>query len=277
MRKKLLKIPIYLLLFLAVERFCYYQTAGFAVNKISSTQILDEEGEKLSISDEEQRKLAPILGQKFRFLGSGGSFYAFVSEDDQYVVKFFKHHHLNRDLVKTRRLIGSVKVAFDSLKEETGLLFIRLQKTPSFPSCLTIIDKIGIQHKIDLNKTEFLVQKKAEMITQKIARLAAQAELASARQLLSHLAQFCKEMTRKLNEKGYFDHDPNFLTNYGVIGDQIIKIDVGPFYSLDDPKAKSQLDKLKMQLNCLNKFVNRNYPELAPSFEREVEKAGLLP
>jgi hypothetical protein len=277
MRKKLLKIPIYLLLFLAVERFCYYQTAGFAVNKISSTHILDEEGEEFPLSDEEQNKLAEILGQKFRFLGSGGSFYAFVSEDDHYVVKFFKHHHLNRDPVKKRRLIRSVKAAFASFKEETGLLFIRLHKTPYFPSSLTIIDKMGIEHKIDLNKTEFLVQKKADMITQKIVRLAAQSELASARQLLSHLAQFCKEMTQKLNEKGYFDHDPNFLTNYGVIGDQIIKIDVGPFYSLDDPKAKSQLDKLKMQLNCFNKFLHKNYPELAPSFEGEVEKGGLLP
>ncbi len=273
--KTILKIAAWGLLFLGVERFCHYQTAGFAVSRISSTLILDNEALP-PLSNEQQIHLAAILGQKFRFLGCGGSFYAFVSEDDHYVVKFFKHHHLKWNQPKKERLVRSIKVAYESFKNETGLLYVRLNKILNFNYSLKIVDKIGIEHQIDLNNTEFLVQRKAEMIDNQLEALMKRRDCVGAKQLLGQLVQFCHSMTLRLNEKGYFDHDPNINTNYGIIGDQIIKIDVGPFYPIDDPKAKRQLDKLKMRLDRFRDYLNDHYPELAPSFAAELGKVDLV-
>jgi len=272
--KTLFKILAGILLFIAVERFCHRQTAGFAVNWTSSDLILDSQI-CASLSDEDRTQLSAILNQKFRFLGSGGTFYAFVSEDDQYVVKFFKHHHLKWDKTKKERIVRSIKVAYESFKNETGLLYVHLQKVPIFHSSLTITDKIGIKHQIDLSKTEFLVQKKATMIHQTLDNLMQRGEIDAAKQTLNKLITFCRSLMRQLNEKGYFDHDPNILTNYGVLDGQIIKIDVGPFYSMDNPKAKKQIDKLNMHLQKFQLFLNEDYPELAASFAVDLEKVSL--
>jgi hypothetical protein len=260
------KIIAYTLLFLGTAMFCHHQTAGFTVNRISSSLILDEDKpEPISF------ELSQILSQKFRFLGSGGSFYAFVSEDDKYVVKFFKHHHLKWNQPKKERLVRSIKVAYESFRSETGLLFVHLNKAHKFNHSLRIIDKIGIEHQIDLNNTEFLLQRKAELIDSQIKALMIRGDLVGAKQLLGQLVQFFHSMAQRLNEKGYFDHDPNILTNYGVAGDKIIKIDVGPFYSLDNTKANKQRDKLKKRLNCFRDYLDARFPELVPFFMAEIE------
>jgi len=51
------------------------------------------------LSDQEHQELAQILNQKFSYIGKGAQCYAFVSDDQLYVLKFFKFKHLKPNLL----------------------------------------------------------------------------------------------------------------------------------------------------------------------------------
>ena len=53
----------------------------------------------------------------------------------------------------------SYKIAYENLKDETGLIYLHLNKTDFLKQKMIIIDKIGIYHEIDLDSMEFLIQK----------------------------------------------------------------------------------------------------------------------
>src|SRR6202051_2909685 len=63
-----------LLLFLALERFCYFQTGGFILSKM----LLDNSSP------------TPGPSETLTFIGAGKQFYAFETADHQVVVKFMK-------------------------------------------------------------------------------------------------------------------------------------------------------------------------------------------
>src|SRR2546428_4046403 len=127
--------------FIAVERFCHHQTEGFRVHKIASTLPYDPKWDVAPLSADEQLAVDKALDQPFTFLGSGGQCYAFLSQDQTTVIKFFKHHHmrpinwLNRlslpifldkyrlKIIEMRQkkfdhIFGSCKIAYDDFKEE---------------------------------------------------------------------------------------------------------------------------------------------------------------
>ncbi|NGX48394.1 MAG: hypothetical protein K1000chlam3_01785, partial [Chlamydiae bacterium] len=100
---------------------------------------------------EETSAIAPILLQRFTYLGEGSQTYAFVSEDGTTVLKVFKARHekpykfsryirhLGRKdweqsrqkwKIKFQETSRRYKTAFVHLKEETGLIFLHFQKTP---------------------------------------------------------------------------------------------------------------------------------------------------
>src|SRR3989304_3794415 len=91
MKSPLLKLFLFCLLFVAVERFCYVQTQGFRVEKSLPPPHRDVRWHFPAPSEEERIELKKTLSQPFTFLSKGNECYAFVSEDGQYVLKFFKH------------------------------------------------------------------------------------------------------------------------------------------------------------------------------------------
>ena len=91
---KFFKFALVLFIFASIERFCHYQTKGFSVSKTLSNLYYNPEWEVPELKQEERTELDAILDQKFILLGSGGSFFTFISQDKKYVIKFFKMHHL---------------------------------------------------------------------------------------------------------------------------------------------------------------------------------------
>src|SRR5271166_494426 len=130
---KTLKWLFALLLFLSVERFCHRQTEGFRLQKIASQLPYRADWATPPAS----KAIQTLLSQPYRFLGSGGQCYAFVSQDGTAVIKFFKHHHMRPSRLllpkqkqqrkeRLENLFSSFKIANDLLKEETALLFLHL-------------------------------------------------------------------------------------------------------------------------------------------------------
>lgn len=291
-KKTVLKLILFIAGFLVVERFCYDKTEGFRLYKIASDLPYHAEWDTGIPSAEELKKLNALFERPFYFLGCGGQSYAFCSQDQSTVIKFFKHHHMRpktwldsialpeildrprRKLLKKRqkRLAGifnSSKLAHDKLKEETGIIYLHLNKTDLFNKKITIVDKLGIAHPIDIDKTEFVLQKKAELLYPRIDALMKQKDLEAAKHCLDSLLNLM--VTR--SKKGILDNDAILSRNFGVVdGDRAIEIDIGSFLRKDKLKSPAVLKKtFLIETIRLQRYVKKKYPKLLDHLYERIE------
>lgn len=264
-------------------RFCNQKTDGFTLLKIQSHLSYDPRWEvKQEYSEDTQR----ILNQKYHYLSKGAQCYVFQSEDHQYVLKFFRQklfyipqiyhylplparleHYRAKKLQKKRNALEkdfqSYVIAYEDLKSETGLVFMHLNKTQIFQHPLTLVDKLGIEHQIDPNQYEFYLQKRADLIPQKIETCT----LDEAKQAIAALFDLIEI---KL-EKGIRDTDENLKKNFGFVGTQAIQIDIGRFSKTPFSKEKA-LNSLSKKKEDLQYWINEHYPELSLFFEEEFNR-----
>ncbi len=288
----LFQIVIVITIIECVPDFCFKQTDGFSVSRLQSTFPSDPHWDISILSASDQEEFDKAIGQKYRYLNFGGQCFAFESEDGQYVVKFFKHHfrkpqawlmalpfpeplrskfrkRYNRALSKHYRDFNSYKLAYDTLKEETGLITVHLNKTSNIHRQLTITDKLEISHQIDLDQTEFIVQKKAQLVYPTIAQMMEHGNIecvkASLHSILDLIVSRCK--------KGIFDEDPRIHCNIGLIGTGAIFIDVGRFKPDDN---RSNPDVYRHDLSIITKrfkeWIAENYPTLLSIFKEEMDR-----
>jgi len=254
---KFFKLVFAILIFIGLERFCHYQTKGFTVSRILSDLPYHSEWETPSLNQEERSSLETILDQKFIFLGSGGSFYAFVSQDQQYVIKFFKMHHF-KSRKKLQRVFNSCKLAYTDLKEETEVIYIHLNKTKGLHKNIVIVDNLGIEHSIPLDSIEFAVQKKAVLATDYISSLMKSGLTDHAKNALASVWHLMESILKK----GYDGHDMNIVTNFGFVNGKAIQIDIGPF-----KKASFYKNRLYKSARKVDLWLQATYPELVEYFK----------
>jgi hypothetical protein len=293
-----------------LDSFCKKQTDGFTLLGIQSSRPYNPKWDVHPLSSAELKEAADALSQKFHYLSCGQQSYVFLSEDKQYVIKFFKqkiydlplfdsipHSWLTRSqqkkIAKKRdklhRDFTSYKLAFDELKDETALILVHLNKTDFLQKKLCIVDKLHIEHQIDLDNIEFILQKKAELVCPRLDRLVKEGKIAQARESLSSLLQLL--LTRY--KKGIFDSDPDFDKNFGFINDHPVQIDIGRFskkqYVSSHHLAKNasyitnrrKRNKVlyysrKEDPPCINerfpKWLKEHHPDLAIFFEAKFQE-----
>lgn len=259
-----------------IERFCYVQTAGFRLGKIHSDFVY----QPASVGSQEK---PDVLSQPFTFLGSGVQCYAFLSEDRTTVLKVFKHYHnmpitsfwkevplpplfqrwrahiLERRRARLHSIFSSCELAYREYKEETGLLFLHLNPTSTLNQKLILIDKLGIAHRIDLDQTSFILQKKVEMFSEKMESLRKKNDTAGMRACLDSLTTLIQNRC----EKGIENSDLRLERNIGFIGTQAIEIDLGSFHKISDEERKREQ---KRELRELKQFIKQNYAEHEKDF-----------
>src|SRR5690349_9141102 len=71
-------------------------------------------------------EILSILGQKFKYFARGAQCYAFLSEDEKYILKLFRfdRHHSK---AKIASFFQACKEAL-LVKQETGLVYMHMQK-----------------------------------------------------------------------------------------------------------------------------------------------------
>lgn len=235
----------------------------------------------------EQQEVDKALSQNYTYFGCGGQAYVFFSADGKYALKFFKQRHFRepthlnyipfikkyRDLKYAKRKkkvqgeYGSYKLGFDQLPEETALVYIHLNKTSHLKKSITYIDKLKVEHEIDLDKTDFILQRRAELVHDKINRQMTSGDLEGAKQTISSIVDLI--VTRC--KKGYSDKDPNIATNCGIFNNRAIKIDVGRFAI--DPRMQQPLffkAELFHLVRPFRSWLNQKYPPLAEHLDQEV-------
>lgn len=274
-----------------LQRFCHQQTDGFSRYKISSNLTFQPEWETPRLSLREQESLSKILNQPYRYLAKGAQSYVFLSDDGKYVLKFFRIYHLQppfwvthlrwpwflqsykmdkilKKLDELHKDFASYKIAHDELKEETGIVYLHLNKTDYLKQTLTFYDKIGIKHQVALDQMEFLVQKRAELVYPALAKMVESEGLENAKDALSQLVSLlCLRC-----QKGIHDKDPDLNTNFGFIGHTPLQIDVGRF-RIENGNLQEQMvdrDEIIRITDNLNQWLRSRYPELSGHLETTI-------
>lgn len=264
-------------------RLYFAVTDGFTVGNISSDWPYDARWETHALTVQEKASIDKALDQEYSYLGKGCQSYVFASEDGKYVVKFFKyqrfrtqpwlrpltffppveHYATSKARDKRARLDGifwSWKAAFELFPAETGVVYVHLNKTSDLGKQLVIRDKLGLKHTLDLDQTEFLVQRRAAMLCPAIDELVAQGESFKAEQILDQLvAMIVSEYHR-----GYADNDHALMQNTGVIDGRPVHIDVGQFIRNDivkDPTIYKA--ELHSKTFCFVAWLRQHHPDLA--------------
>lgn len=154
------------------------------------------------------------------------------------------------------------------MREETGLLFLHLNKTNHLKKTLTIYDRLNIAHQIDLDQVEFLVQKRADLVYPCIDTIAKREGLESAKGAISSLVQLLELRC----QRGIFDKDPDLNTNFGFIGKQAVQIDIGRFRH-DDRKisANAHRDEILRITDNFRQWLDQNHPSLSSHLLNEIQ------
>jgi hypothetical protein len=274
--KWILKISLFLVCFFITARFCKEQTGRFTVLRISSKLTPQPEWEIASLSPEEQTQIKQILNQPYSYLSKGVQSFVFASSDGQYVIKFFRHDHLDspfwltpdqkaKKQAQLHKEFLSYKLAYENLRQQTGLVFLHLNKTTDMHQSLDLIDKLGIHHRLPLDNYEFLIQKRACLLYTALNQMIEENKIADAKETLSNLVRLLAHRT----QEGISDKDPDLMTNFGVIGTQPIQIDVGRF-SPAPPKLNK--DEIIRITDRLDQYLMSRCPELEQHLKTQIEK-----
>ncbi|MBS0620620.1 MAG: hypothetical protein JSS61_04075 [Verrucomicrobia bacterium] len=274
--KTALKICALILAAIFLKRFCYSKTDGFALYKIQSELTANPDWDVEEMCD------TTLFDQPYHYLAKGAQSYVFLSEDGKTVIKFFRLYHLLPPLWLTklslpfcyqayfvdkllekqeelRKDFESYKIAFHEMREETGLIYLHLNQTAMLNKTLTLVDKIGIEHRVSLDKMQFLVQKKADLVYPGIEKIVDTQGLEAAKGAITSLVSL---LTQRV-EKGIFDKDPDLNSNFGFLGTQAVQIDVGRFrYRSEEMSPAMKRDEILRITDNFRQWLSQNYPPL---------------
>lgn len=285
MKKNLYRILSYFfilgLAFFGVMRLYYYLTDDFRLGNITYEMKGEAEWNPPLLSLDEKRRIDQILSQRFFYIGKGAQSYAFASEDQQYVLKFFKFKHLKPNFwlsllpsippfekykiqssERKKRKLYSVfqgyDLAYRKIKEGSGLLYIHLQPTPNLQLQVTLVDKMGLERHYQLDDLVFLLQKKGETLRHYMERELDRNRLDKAKEAFSKVV----DMYISEYKKGIYDRDHGVMHNLGFIDGQPFHLDVG---FLTEEETMQFMDVYKDDLAYvvwkINKWVKSNYPQ----------------
>lgn len=288
--RRLILLSLVVLSLYGLGRLYYHVTGGFMVSNITSDFSFQPQWEVHPLCLSEQEELTKALNQSYDYLSKGCQSYVFMSQDGQYVIKFFKYQHYRLQpwlayfpplpaIVKYRQekrekkwknfdgFMRSWKIAFENLKEETGLLFAHLNKTNHLKRSLILYDKIGHKHMIELDQFEFCIQRRAEMLCKTLLSYKEKGDLTKAQRLIHQL------LTMIMSEysRGLADNDHALMQNTGIAQDRPVHIDVGQFVQTDavkDPVVAHQ--ELFTKTYKFKFWLRDHYPELGDYLEQEL-------
>jgi len=128
---------------------------------------------------------------------------------------------------------------------------------------------LHIEHRIDLNEFDFVVQRKAELAYDYINRTMLQGNLKEAKKSINNIIEFII----RYSKKGYRDRDPNIKTNCGMLDGQPILIDVGKLIKDKEIKTREQINQVLLEIcQPFNAWLQRTHPVLAVHLEEELLK-----
>lgn len=266
---------------------------GFTIERIESTLPYTLSWE-IPKNPEKIHSANLILNQPFHYLSHGFQFYAFVSADGKYVLKFLRKQRLCppvlydflpslpfiKDLKEKKTqerakraelLFRSIKVAYENVSEQTGLLYVHLAKTTKEHPSVVLTDKLQNKYTVALDNTEFVLQYRADLIKPTLRALMEAGQIKKARERISQIFT----MLLACAKKGVIDTDGALIhkNNIGFLKDSAIYIDIGKLQLKDTIKTKQRFEYDLRRLRALYKWLSAKYPPLAAYFKKEQARA----
>lgn len=280
-------------LYFGLEQLIDLHTKGFCFQKIIANDLPSYPAWDTPLSEEDQKEMTRLLSQSFTLIASGSECFVFVGEDEQTILKCFKlsfarpvyyRQALFNDEYASyaysltespspwiapfetfrRRICGirefrllrtfsSCKLAYDHLKDETGLLYLHLNPTDTFHQSIALIDRNGAHYSLPIDSSKFLLQKKAELLEPHFIRLLNEGRQEEVDASIASL----HDLIRRRCEKGFSDRD--FMNkNVGFIGNQAIEIDVGSFTPDPDMKQEKMIEQeLRIATTEFHQWLNK--------------------
>jgi hypothetical protein len=262
----------------------WHLTDGFSIANIRSDLVFSPQWEVVNPPLEET---LPLLAQDFYYLGRGSQCYVFESEDKQLVLKFFRHSRYRLPKItgyiacptflgeiqnqkreakqrKLDALFQSCKIAYEELQDETGLLYLHLNKSAHLNKTVILYDKLKRAHPIHIDDYEFIIQKHGEQIYPYLFRLLAQGKKSEAKEALEDLALL---LCSRLN-KGIADHDAVIHKNAGFRANKALFLDVGEF---SKERCNNPGYEVWQATGQLRRWLQEKDPELADYFGNIVQ------
>ena len=278
--------------FLGLDRFVHRKSSRFTLSKIVSSQRYSPEWEIPALSIEEKKDLDQILNQKFTYYSKGSQSYVFISEDKKFILKFLKQGKLcpkswlayiplswnpyyQQYLLKKEKCyatFAACKTAFQELKKESGLIYVHLNNFRDLNKKITILDKNGETHVVEIDRTCFYVQKHAQLIYSRISELMHSNDIEGSKRIISSVFS----LIDFLGKKGVCDNDPILRKNFGLIDDIAVQIDIGKLRI--DPTRQQTLaykEEVGSITNSFKIWIGKNYPELSEYFEQCLKETAL--
>lgn len=263
---------------------------GFSLANISTKFNYPEHRSTAPLLPKEIDEIREILSQKFVYLGKGAQNFAFLSEDEEWVIKFVKQKHFHLpvgeemalsfpflDSYRETRLkkkhetaknyFTCCKLAYEQLKNETAIKYYHMTKTDYLQTKVQVKDKLGFKHVIDLDQVEFILQRRAEHIIPLLAHLSQTQDDQQFQTTLEKLMQ----VFVMLSKKGIKDFDRRIFQNYGFIDGEVIIIDIGQLKKDSEVESieglKEELQKRGAQILA---WITKSYPKQAEPFEKKL-------
>jgi len=167
-----------------------------------------------------------LKSKTWKLYAQGGQSYVFVSGD--YVLKFFKDEprawvkwpsYQALKAKKLKRTLNGYSLIYSRCPDLSGIVCIHTARNSPIPA--TLVDRIGVQNKVDLNDYLFVLQRKAEELP---LPTSAHEVAALVQELASHQLQ---------------DHDPRLHLNLGILDGRLIVLDPGRI--VDEPNPNPTL------------------------------------
>lgn len=258
-------------------------TDGFSLGNITTNHVDSPEWETSPLSPREWAEVDLALSQEYTYLGKGHQAYAFESKDRKYVLKFLKFQvyryfsvvakmplpaaweqwrtrKLTRKGEKRDDVFRSWKLAFEDLKDETGVIYIHINRTREFKKSIKLYNKAGFPYILPLDDYVFMVQRKADLIEDVFARSAHSHQIEEGKKLIDDmLALYISEYQRGLAEK-----DRYIVRNTGVYDGKPMHIDTGRLSKDEALKdVKLQHPQLVWKTSVMLEWLREEYPQFA--------------
>jgi hypothetical protein len=278
-------------LFLGLDRFAHRKSRRFSSDKITNPHTPSSEWDIPPLSADERKELDHILDQKFTYYSKGSQAYVFISEDKKYILKFLKQQKLHArswlahlplsfnpyyqqtlfKQKKCRDTFSACKTAFTELKNETGLIYVHINNARDLNKRVTIFDKNGQRHTIQVDQTSFYVQKRAHLIYSRISEMMHNEDVEGAKKVIASVFS----LIDFLGKTGVVDNDPILRKNFGLIDDVAVQIDVGKL-RIDPDRQKNYAYKREVGsiTHSFKVWLEKNYPELSEHFDECLMKVS---
>ncbi len=284
MKRFLIFLPLILLFALIETR--YLLTDGFTIRKILYTADYRSDNEPL---DDSYQNNSPVLNQSFTYLSKGRQTYVFESQDHRYVLKLIRYHkyrfpfwsslvgYFNPRLVspqfnskrkKINIVANSYKLALSELKNSTQLEYVHLNKTNFLNKKITVFDKMGAKHVIDLDEVGFLIQKKSNSLEKTLISLIKKNEREKVHKIID---SFFERLKFRINKRIINIDAVNLIRNSGVDGSDFIEQDVGSFI-FAGKDINSLFDNFTNSVIKFRFFLEKNGSEYLPYFDEKLNE-----